>query len=246
MADTGTTIVQGCLRKLSAYQPGDQTISVDTNDAIDVVNSLLDSWSTQEYAVYASVENILYYSGAPSSGNSYQYTIGPGGDFDVARPLRITNAFTRITTQGSGYDYPIGIISKDRYVELGLKSINYPWPTELWYNPTFPLGNIYFYGAPSGGGELHLFTDLILTEMTAAGAVSLPQGYKRWLLWGGARELASEYGFAWAPQMEKLYLEARDAIKSLNAMPIPESKLDTALLFDERTDAGWILTGGYH
>jgi hypothetical protein len=242
--DTGTSIVQGCLRKINAYQPGDQQIAPEFNDALDVINSMLDSWSTQQYAVYGSVENILYYSGVTSAGNAYQYTIGAGGDFDVARPLRITNAFTRITTQGSGYDYPIEIISKDRYVEYGLKSINYPWPTALWYNPTFPLGNIYFYGAPSAGGELHLFTDTILTALTPQGEVLMPQGYKRWLLWGGAREIASEFGAMWGPQMEKLYCEARDVIKSLNAQPIPESKIDSELLGD-RTDAGFILYGGY-
>src|SRR6266404_3027724 len=75
------------------------------------------------------------------------------GDFKMARPLRITNAFTRITTQASGLDYPMEIIDQTRYVSIGFKAISAPWPIYLWYNPTMPLGTLFFYQNPSGAAE---------------------------------------------------------------------------------------------
>lgn len=168
------------------------------------------------------------------------------GDFKIPRPLRITESFTRITTQASGLDYPIEVISQERYVEIGFKGIAAPWPIVLWYNPTMPLGTIYFYQNPSGGGELHLFTDHILASFgDLTTDVRMPQGYTRAIKRCLARELAPEYGVAWTQQQEKLAKEAYDYIKSLNSVPVPVAKYDGAIVRNQRTDAGWILYGGF-
>lgn len=172
------------------------------------------------------------------------YTIP--GDFKMARPLRITNAFTRITTQGSGLDYGIEIIDQARYVNIGFKAIPAPWPIYLWYNPTFPLGTLFFYQNPSGAADLHLFSDLILTNLSdLTTQVNLPQGYSRMLKRMLARELAPEYGASWSIQREKLAQEAYNFVKALNATPVPVAKYDAELMQHQPTDAGWILYGGF-
>ncbi len=172
------------------------------------------------------------------------YTIP--GDFKIPRPLRVTNSFTRINTSGSALDYPIQIISQERYIEIGFKAISAPWPIVAWYNPTYPLGTIYFYQNPSGGGELHLFTDLILANLPdLTTQVVLPQGYARMIKRQLGRELAPEFGAIWTPQMEKLAKEAYDYVKSLNQVPTPVAKYDSELIQHQRTDAGWILYGGF-
>lgn len=168
------------------------------------------------------------------------------GDLKMARPLRVTNSFTRITTQASGLDYPIEIISQDRYIEIGFKGISAPWPIVAWYNPTMPLGNIYFYQNPSGAGELHLFCDNILTDFSLLTSnVNLPQGYSMALKRNLARALAPEYGKEWSALQEKLAKESYDYIKSLNAIPVPVAKYDGDILVGNRQDAGWILYGGF-
>lgn len=236
---TAADLIKGSLRLILSYQSGDQIDAPDAADCLEVLNDLFDSWSTDHDAVFGSLENILYFT-----GGKYQYSIGTGGDFDVPRPLRITNAFTRINTQGTGYDYQIEIISQDRYVEYGLKSIPYPWPKVLWYNNTYPLGMISFYGAPTPGGELHLFTDTILSNLTLNQTFQLPQGYIRAIKWNLAREICGVFGFPLTPQIEKIAAESWKMVKALNMQPVPESKIDAELLGDV-TDAGWILTGGY-
>jgi hypothetical protein len=310
---TAQDLITGALRFINQYAPGESLSSADAEDALETLNDLLESWSTDQASVYASVENVLQYV-----SGQYQYTVGnydagtfagnttatldvitnatiPAdmvvggdlsgvgipdgttivsfntftntvvmsqqatvthgpqqisytipGDFKIERPLRITNAFTRIYSQGSGLDYPISIVDQKRYVDIGFKAIQAPWPIVLWYNPTYPLGNLYFYQNPSGVAELHLFTDTILTNLESlTQEVSLPQGYARMIKRQLARELAPEYGAIWTPMQEKLAKEAYDYVKSLNSVPTPVANYDPELIQNPRTDAGWILYGGF-
>jgi hypothetical protein len=310
---TANDLITGALRFINQYAPGESLSSSDAQDALETLNDLLESWSTDQASVYASVENVLTYT-----AGQYQYTVGnydagqfagtvtsgsptitsatvpsdmvaggdvtgtgipdgttivsfdsgantvtmsanatssPGaqqisytipGDFKIARPLRITNAFTRIYTQGSGLDYPISIVDQRRYVDIGFKAISAPWPIVLWYNPTYPLGTLHFYQNPSGAAELHLYTDTILTNMgSLTQEVNLPQGYSRFIKRALGRELAPEYGAIWTQQQEKLYKEAYDYVKSLNSVPTPVANYDPELIQNPRTDAGWILYGGF-
>jgi hypothetical protein len=189
---------------------------------------------------------ILMSANATSSPGAQQIAYTIPGDFKTERPLRITQAFTRITTQGSGLDYPMDIIDQATYTRIGFKAIAAPWPIALWYNPTVPLGELWFYQNPSGGGDVHLYTDTILSNLPLlTSQVVMPQGYNRYLKRKLARELAPEFGVQWTPQMEKLAKEAEDYVRSLNSVPTPVSRYDGELMQGARTDAGWIMYGGF-
>jgi hypothetical protein len=312
---TANDLITGALKRISSYAPGEPLAAVDAQDALDTLNDLLDSWSTQDNYVYGSLEDIFNFV-----TGQYQYTIGnyvggtftgtlvggsavisgvtvpsnitvlgditagagvasgatvatfnagantvtmslPAtvtvatpqqfiytipGNFKAPRPLRITNAFTRITTQSSGLDYPIEIVSQGQYTQIGLKSIQAPWPIALWYNPGYPLGILSFYQAPSTAGELHLFGDLILSNLASLTTqVNLPQGYSRMIKLNLAIELSMEYGRPVAPALAKLAKESVDFVKSLNANPVPVSNYDADIVSARRSDASWILHGGF-
>jgi hypothetical protein len=314
---TANDIILGALKRINVYAPGESLAQDDAQDALDVLNDMLDSWSTDDAAVFCIVENILtftagqyqYTVGNPLSANTFTGTLvlgspvisgvtvpsdliargdvfgsttgvptgatilsfnsGAGtvtmsanatatvatpqvftytvpGDFKISRPLRVFNSFTRITTSGtSGLDYPIEVVSQERYNEIGYKGISAPWPICMWYNPTMPLGNLYFYQNPSGSGSLHLLTDTILTNLVSLTQnVVLPQGYVRWIKWALAKELAPEYGKGWSQTMENNWKEAQDLVKSLNKVPTPVTRYDACLTWP-RNDAGWILSGGF-
>lgn len=306
---TAESIITGALRFCNVYAPGESLAADDSADALETLNDLLESLSTDQASVYASSEEVFTFV-----AGQYRYTIGnydagtfagtvtsgsatitlatvptnmlaggdltgagiaagttivsfnsgagtvlmsavgisnPGaqqiaysipGDFKTERPLRITQAFTRI----SNLDYPIDIIDKGQYSRIGFKSISAPWPVVVWYNPTIPLGELFFYQNPSGAGSLHLYTDTILQNLAdLTTQVVMPQGYNRYLKRKLARELAPEFGAIWTPQMEKLAKEAEDYVRSLNSVPVEVSRYDSELTQGARTDAGWILYGGF-
>lgn len=239
---TALDLITGGLRRINSYTAGESLSSADANDALSVVNDLLESLSTSEAYVYGSVENIFTFT-----PNQYQYTIGAGGDFNTPRPLRVTSGFTRITTGSMGLDYPIDVtMSEARYTEIRIKGLPAPWPIACWYNPTYPLGTLYFYQAPSEAGQLHLFTDTILSDLpTLNTVVSLPQGYSRFLKLLIAKELAPEYGKSWTKNLEDTLTESRNFVKALNQIPVPVANYDIEIVSHNRADAGWILTGGF-
>jgi hypothetical protein len=180
-----------------------------------------------------------------SSAEVITYTVP--GNFKIPRPVRITNAFTRITASGStGLDYFIDIIGRDQYAALGFKGISGPWPKVVYMDPTYPLATLYFYPNPSNAGVLHLWTDQILSDFTGlTQAISLPQGYARAIKKNLALELAPEYGKTAGALLVKQALESRQMVKALNAQPAVQAFFDADLVYSKRTSAAWIFDGGF-
>lgn len=68
---TALDIVQGALRRISSYQPGEQLADYDSQDALDTLNDLLESWSTQKLHVYGTQESVLQWV-----AGKFQYSVG--------------------------------------------------------------------------------------------------------------------------------------------------------------------------
>lgn len=312
---TANEIIIAALTRCGSYSPAETLSAADAANALETLNDMLDSWSTDEISVFASSENIFtfvpgqyqytignylstnYFTGTLVSGSpvisnvtvptdliaradlmvdgtgivsgttvlsvgtntvtmtdnatatvatpqTFSYTVP--GDFKIPRPLRISKSFTRITTQASGLDYPIEMVDQNRYTSIGYKAIPAPWPILCWYNPTMPLGNLYFYQNPSQAGELHLFTDNILQRFDSLTTdVMMPQGYSRAIKWCLTKELCAVNRYPITPLIERMANESYAFIKSLNQVPIPIANYDSCLITRNRTDAGWYLNGGF-
>lgn len=327
---TGLDLVKSILRKVTAYQSGEQIAQTDAQDCLDVVNAMLDSWSTDKQYVYGSqeyilewtVNQILYKVGNPistdlglapftgtvtggsnvitnvtniSSGlvagtntlgggagstltdrgnvipagtvctafdataktvtmsanatasfsglDSITYTLP--GDIAIPRPLRITSSYTRINQLDFWFDV---FYSQDQYNAILYKLQPFPWPVVGWYNNAFPYGLLNVYGAPGMAGELHLFTDTILANLTLTGTFQLPQGYLRALSWCGAEEIWPEFngGSSIPPLIAKKAAESLAMIKALNAQPAKVARYERELIRGDRPDGGWIIHGGYN
>ena len=68
---TALDIIKAALRRINSYQSGEPIATPDAQDCLDTMNDLLDSWSTDEFQVFGSAENIL----AWTSGQN-KYTVG--------------------------------------------------------------------------------------------------------------------------------------------------------------------------
>jgi hypothetical protein len=169
------------------------------------------------------------------------------GDFAIARPLRIRPGFTRITASGNtGLDYWWDLCSIDDYNELGYKGVPGPWPFMAAYQTTFPLGTLFIYPAPQQAGEVHLWTDVVLTQFTSlTQTISMPQGYSRAFKKLLSLELAPEYGKSPGLELMRQAKEARDFLKSMNETPVKKLNYDRALIRPSGKDAGFIIHGGF-
>ena len=67
-------IVSGALRSIGALESGETPEPEAANDAFNLLNDMLAQWSNEHMMIHYQTEVIF-----PLVGNTYQYTIGPGG-----------------------------------------------------------------------------------------------------------------------------------------------------------------------
>ena len=171
------------------------------------------------------------------------------------KPLGIDSAFVRVNTTSNGQpilngglDYQVGILSLENYNQIGLKTLNGPWPKALYYNAGAESGNLTVWPNPSQG-EMHLFTSTIFsTYDDLYEDIAFPQGYSMALRWCLAERLMPMYGKVNAVtiQMINAYASgAKATLKRTNMKPVTVASYPDAILSGRARDAGWILNGGF-
>lgn len=238
---TALDLITGALRKTGQYAPGEAISSADANDALDVFNGLLDMWSNESLAVFNNNENIV-----TLTPGKKVYTVGTGADINIQRPLRITAAYSRVTTSGSGgVDFPCEVKDTNEYASIGIKSQPGPWPKWLYYNTNFPTAQMYFWPVPQMAVEFHFWTDMLLQAVNLTDTLALPQGYYMGLQFALAEVLQIEYGVPVNPDVRRMASQFKKTLKSNNASPDRIIAIDGAIAASNANNAGFILTGGF-
>lgn len=238
---TAYDIITGALRKIGQYTVGETLQSEDATTGMEQLNALLDMLSNEHLAIYDNVETVLTFIAGKST-----YTVGPGGDFNMDRPLRISGAYTRLSPSGTTLDYPCNEVDYTRYAAIGLKSQPGPWPKVMYYDSAYPLAQLFVWPVPSQNAEFHLWADMLFSQFSdLTDTVSMPPGYVLMLQTNLALLLAPEYGIEPSPQLVEQARKAKAAIKSTNAKPQALSTYDGVLTGSNINDAGWILHGGF-
>lgn len=231
-------IITDALIDIGALAPGESIEAVISSFAFRKLNDLIDQWSNEKLMVYYITEIIQTIAGATA------WTIGPSGQINVPRPLRINSAFVRVAT----LDYPVAIIDVNAYEMIGLKQLNGPWPRALYYQPTEPIGVINFWPLPSSG-EIHMFADTVFTSFaTINDAIILPQGFSAALKWNLAEKLLPGFGKKDPASIQMIMENAAQGkalIKRTNMQPQQVARFDGLITKRNSADAGWILNGGF-
>jgi hypothetical protein len=171
------------------------------------------------------------------------------------KPLGIDSAFVRVNTTSNGQpvlngglDYQVGILALENYNQIGLKTLNGPWPKALYYNPGAESGNLTVWPNPSQG-EMHLFsTTIYSTYDDLYENLSFPQGYEMALRWCLAERLMPMYGKINGTQIQMINAfasQAKATLKRTNMRPVQVASYPDAMLSGKARDAGWILNGGF-
>lgn len=321
-------IISGALKDIGALEAGETASADAAQDALVMLNYLVDQWSNEDMMIF-NVTEIIF----PVIAGQVQYTIGPfqntanfigasfegsiqdniltvtsvnsgavaqgqtlsgtgivdgtrivefisGGGGNVVeagtyklnktyaapvasgtitacyqKPLGIDSAYVRINTNSNGMpinngglDYPMAILNVENYNQIGLKTLNGPWPKALYYNPGADSGNIFLWPNPSQG-EVHMFAQTLFSQFTSLyDDTILPQGYSMALRWCLAERLMPMYGKNNPTQIamiSQFAAQAKSNIKTTNMKPMMTASFSDAILSNRQKDAGWILTGGF-
>jgi hypothetical protein len=187
---TALDLIQDSLEKIQAYGAGDTVTDADAERALNVLNNMLDSWSTESLTVFAYQEQ----STALTVGK-LQYTIGQSGspDLNMARPIRLLSGPGSARVQDlNGNRYDVDVLTQDQFNRIwNITNTNSSWPTALFYDPQFPLGILNVYPSPNQPlMTLYWESYLPLTQFANLfGLISFPPGYKLALVDTLARRL---------------------------------------------------------
>lgn len=171
------------------------------------LNYLVDIWQALERYVY-SYQFLVFTLQAGLS----PHTIGPAGlipapTFSTGtapRPVSIKSAALLLNNSGTNVDVPMNIRDDDWWAAQQVKDIQTNVPTDLYYDPSSPLGSCYFWPVPNVGRQVRLefwktvssFESITDPIGGPGGPGTLPQAYRaalmltlaETLLPGGAKE----------------------------------------------------------
>jgi hypothetical protein len=201
---TVNEIITDTLFDIGAVAVGETPDDDTMQHALRIMRRMINSWSNKRQLIYYTTTEDLTLNGSSS------YTIGSGGDFDTARPVKILGAYVQSAT-----DINLEIIDEARYREISLKDAAGS-PAYLWYSPEYPLGKIYIY--PLAAGTLSLYSLKPLTDMDElTDSISFPEGYEEAIQYNLAVRLAPSYGKGADPVLIGLAKMALNDITAINA-----------------------------
>lgn len=203
---TAAKIISQALGALGVRGIGETVQGNEAQDALQVLNTLIDSWRTDSLYAYAS-QTIT----GTVQGGSQTITIGPTGDIVTAyRPIRI-EAGSYFST--GGIDYRLPPITTAQFGDIPYKNIGTIGPDGVAYDPSLPNGTLYMFPYPSGNVTVSLQALMQVDEFTdlTTGYVLAP-GCERALVYALAEELAPLYQTMLSPTGQK---NKADAIRTL-------------------------------
>jgi len=212
---TGTDIAKDALLYAGITGQGVEPAGEDIQATLRIINDMLAQWSHRRWLVYNLIDTAKVCNGA------LNYSIGPGGDFDMLhRPDRIEAAYVRLLQGGNPTlytDYMLErILAREDYSRITLKQMA-SFPNCYFYDSAYPLGYIYPWPVPNAQYELHVVTRTILVRIdtTAPGnQVVLPDEYDMAIKWNAARRLRAAYRYPPDPEINAL---AQDGINTIRA-----------------------------
>lgn len=144
---------------------------------LDVVNRILDDWNAERGAIYADVHSSLY----TITANLNPHTIGltanaPTWSVTTNRPVSVEGI--RLTTDdGETYFAPMNKRDAEWWHHRASPGTTSAYPTDFYYDPTWPNGSMYFYPEPSTAHKVQLWMRTVLAQLTLNSDVTYPPGY---------------------------------------------------------------------
>lgn len=212
---------------------GNQTPKAnESNDALNVLNDLLEDWATDNLLCWGSANNSY-----PAIAGKNSYMLGPtvtAPDWVGQRPTSIDAAYANL----NGVDYPIRMMGPDHYSRIAVKQTT-GIPYEMWYINNFPNGEVIIYPTPDQAYTIFTIADQLLSKVaTLTTTLTYPNGYAKALRWNLAVDLAAEYGVPVSPDVSRIATESKVTIMSSNNDAKDTMNFDP-ILTDRRSNSGW-------
>lgn len=201
MSTTALTVITNAFTLLNVFMVGDPIPSADSATALTFANLMLGNWNLNPLTFPFTVQSafpLVPGQGGPSN----PYTIGPGGNFNVAKPPTreaIQGAAIQLGTTGPPLvEIPRALLTDDEYQAIRIKELQNTQFTQVYYNATVAggLGTINLWPVPNTSvNSLILYLLQAQAKFVNLTAVyDLAEGVEMAITYNLARLLAVPYG----------------------------------------------------
>ncbi len=173
---------------------------VQGQTGLRLLNQILSQWSLMPLTIPV-ISRLVFPLVGGQGGPSNPYLIGPGGDFDTARPTSINNVGLLQTSASGPFELVRSLYTEDAYAAITMKELTSTYFQGLRYEATSvdDRGTIFLYPVPSDDTtSIVLYVPEFLREfLTLSDAYEFPSGsvsaltyeLAKWLAMRNARQV---------------------------------------------------------
>ena len=208
---TAGDIINGSLRLLGVLAEGEVPSAETSQDALNAMNQMIDSWNTERLSVFSTQDQQFDWPAGILSR-----TFGPTGDFVGNRPVYFDDS-TYFVDPGTGVSYGIKFINQQQYDGIAVKTVTSTFPQVIFVNMTYPDVEMFIYPRPTRLLRWHFISVEELTQpATLATELHFPPGYLRAFRYNLACEFAPEFGVEPSPQVQRIAMASKRDLKRVN------------------------------
>lgn len=205
---TALSLIKRAMRLGKVIASGETPTPNELADALESLNGMLSAWRNESLLAW-TIDEIV----APVVAGQQSYTMGPGGDINTTRPLKIENARLRWI----GVDYPLTVIDQAAWARIRAHSLTSNLPQYVWPSGDYPLTTLSLWPLPSVPMQIIVGVRVPLESIASlATSVALPPGYEDLIAYGLAIRLAPEYEMATPPEVIATFRDTMRSIKRTN------------------------------
>ena len=208
---TAGDIINGSLRLLGVLAEGEVPSAETSQDALNAMNQMIESWNTERLAVFSTQDQVFTW---PAS--TISRTLGPSGNFVGNRPILLDDA-TYYIDASTGVSYGIKMINQQQYDGIAVKTVTSTYPQVIFTNMSYPNIEMFVYPVPTRALQWHFISVEELTQpATLATVLTFPPGYLRAFRYNLATEMAPEFGIEPSPQVSRVAMVSKRNLKRIN------------------------------
>lgn len=213
---TALSIITAALQEIGALAAGEIPSNDDQAWTLQKLQRLIDRYNARQPLVF-NVNFALFTLNPPSPPDS-PTTIGPGGNFDVnQRPVSIPSIGLILDGGTPGVELPLNRRDDDWWANNRIKGLTSTLPTDYYYSPAWPLGQIYFWPVPTTSHQVRVESRLVLGEITSyAQQFSMPPAYWDLIVYELAISLGPSFKRPASQDLIGLWRAANKAVQGNN------------------------------
>jgi hypothetical protein len=216
MAITVSDFLRLALSEIRSARAGDVVNADDLGDALILFNEYLDLLNATGRSIYTTTVGVFVLTPALQPHTIGLAANSPTWTVTTTRPVHISMPMLRVPSSTGATKIPVNVRDEAWWNALRSPLITSAYPTDLFYSPDWPNGQVNLWPIPTTAYGIEFTFDTVFAEVALTDTFSLPPGYQTALRLTTAEFLAPMFGQTVSPSTKQKAAEARGVVWGTN------------------------------